>query len=126
MAYNCVVPSIITIDPVDQCGAYADILGFSETVPKRNASYPDEIVQSLEKVNRRHRGLGGSFTPTDLKRIAATTGLDIELEGAKIALPKTRRELKDLLYFLNEQRFIGLLSGNPFIANSLRPVQSLN
>ena len=67
MAYNCVVPSIITIDPVDQCGAYADILVFSETVPRRNASYPDEIVQSLEKVNRRHRELGGSFTPTDLK-----------------------------------------------------------
>ena len=66
------------------------------------------------------------FTPTDLKEIAASTGLEIELEGSKIALPNTRRKLKELLYFLTEQRFIGLLSGKPFIANSVRPAQPSN
>ena len=58
-------------------------------------------------------GFLDKFTPAELKQTAGTTSLEIELDGNKIMLPDKRRELKNLLDFLNERRFIGLLSGAP-------------
>ena len=104
----------------------AEVLQFathdSFTVPD-----PEHFVEAANQVTRKSigailsSGFLDKYTPAELKRIAATTNLDIDIEDDKIALPSDRRKLKELLSFLTEQRFIGLLSGNPFIANSLRP-----
>ena len=63
-------------------------------------------------------------SPTDIKTAAKATQLEIELQNGKIVMPSGRREMKDLLQFLDESRYSGPLSGLPYVTNSRRPVQA--
>ncbi len=65
-----------------------------------------------------------TYSPTDIKTAAKATQLEIELQNGKIVMPSGRREMKDLLQFLDESRYSGPLSGLPYVTNSRRPVQA--
>ena len=51
---------------------------------------------------------------------ARETRLPIAIENGKIVMPKQKKEVKELLTFLNESRYNGPLSGTPYVTNSRR------
>lgn len=55
-----------------------------------------------------------------IKDAAQETKLSIDIENSKIVMPAQKREVKELLRFLNESRYTGPLSGTPYITNSRR------
>jgi len=60
-------------------------------------------------------------TTTKMKRSANKFNLKIELNAAgKIIFPQDKKKCKDLLTFLNEQFFVGVISGTKFRTNSKR------
>lgn len=59
-----------------------------------------------------------------IKKDAATFRLKVELApDGKIIFPNDAKSCKDILSFLNEQFFTGLISGQQFRANSMRAVK---
>jgi hypothetical protein len=59
-----------------------------------------------------------------IKKDAATFKLKVELDvDGKIIFPNDAKSCKDILSFLNEQFFTGLISGQQFRANSMRAVK---
>ena len=68
-------------------------------------------------------GILDEYTPADIQQAAQQTELEMVLQNNRIVLPPTRRELKDLLQFLDESRFSGPLTGRPYVTNSRRLVQ---
>lgn len=61
-------------------------------------------------------------TSQEVKDAAATTGLNINLQNGRIVLPQEYNEAMDVLKFLNEDRWLGLLSSAPYITNSKKRV----
>ena len=68
-------------------------------------------------------GVLDDFTAEQIRNAAAGTQLEVALQGDRMILPDNRRDLKELLRFLDESRYSGPLSGQPFITNSRRPAQ---
>jgi len=61
----------------------------------------------------------------DVKKIkskAKDFKLDIEIADGKIKFPNDKKQCKDILSYLNEQFYIGLITGNKFKTNSHKPV----
>jgi hypothetical protein len=48
--------------------------------------------------------------------------LEIEIKGGKIKFPNDKKQCKGILSYLNEQYYIGLITGNKFKTNSHKPV----
>lgn len=65
-------------------------------------------------------GLLENFDAKEIRKRAMQTGLKVETKGGKVVMPTDRAGLKALLQFLNESRYAGPLSGNPFVTNSRR------
>ena len=65
-----------------------------------------------------------TYYPADIQAAAKATQLEIELQNGRIVMPSGRREMKDLLQFLDESRYSGPLSGRPYVTNSRRPAQA--
>ncbi|MBE4948264.1 DUF4868 domain-containing protein [Chryseobacterium culicis] len=63
-----------------------------------------------------------SASPRKIKASAKKFNLDIEMENGKLKLPNDKKECKNILSFLNEQYYFGLISGKKFITNSKRDV----
>lgn len=63
-----------------------------------------------------------NYTPKDIQAAAQATGLNISVQNNKIVMPADHAEIKALLQFLNESRYSGPLSGQPFVTNSQRRV----
>ena len=61
------------------------------------------------------------YSTAEIREAAATTQLDLDVQGGRIVLPTERRELKDLLQFLDEGRYNGPLSGRTYVTNSRKP-----
>ncbi len=60
---------------------------------------------------------------TKIKKSAKKCKLHIDLDArGKIVFPRDRKVCKDILTFLNEGFFLGLITGTPFKTNSKRPV----
>ncbi|MFV8364923.1 hypothetical protein [Flavobacterium sp. XS1P27] len=55
-----------------------------------------------------------------IKSSANKFNLKIELVDGKLVLPNDKRQCKDILSFLNEQYYVGLISGKKFRTNSKR------
>ena len=55
-----------------------------------------------------------------IKNSAKKFNLKIELVDGKLVLPKDKKQCKDILSFLNEQYYIGLITGKKFRTNSKR------
>ena len=62
-----------------------------------------------------------AHTADQIRRAAAPTGLALTVERHRIVMPTNKAEVKKLLQFLNESRYLGPLSQQPFVTNSQRP-----
>lgn len=62
-----------------------------------------------------------TYTSVAIQSAADTTGLSVEVRNGRIVMPTENKAIKDLLQFLNESRYTGPLSGQPFVTNSQRP-----
>ena len=58
--------------------------------------------------------------PKKIKTSANKFNLKIELVDGKLVLPNDKKQCKDILSFLNEQYYIGLITGKKFRTNSKR------
>lgn len=58
--------------------------------------------------------------PKSIKTSAKKFNLNIELQDGKVLLPNDKKVCKDILTFLNEQYYIGLITGNKYRTNSKR------
>jgi hypothetical protein len=61
-----------------------------------------------------------SAKPKKIKTAANKFGLQIELNDRKLQLPNDAKLCRDILSFLNEQFYIGLITGKKFRTNSKR------
>ncbi len=61
-----------------------------------------------------------TYTPAAIQAAAGQTGLSISVKNDKIIMPAAHADIKALLQFLNESRYSGPLSGQPFVTNSRR------
>ncbi|MFK2369565.1 hypothetical protein ACIXNN_14705 [Bacteroides fragilis] len=59
-------------------------------------------------------------TVKKLKSSAKIFNLQIEIANGKLTIPNNKKQCKDVLCFLNEQFYIGLISGKKFRTNSKR------
>lgn len=55
-----------------------------------------------------------------IKSSAKKFNLEIEIENGKVKLPNDKKICKNILSFLNEQYYFGLISGKKFLTNSKR------
>lgn len=58
--------------------------------------------------------------PKKIKASANKFNLNIDLVDGKLVLPNDKKQCKDILSFLNEQYYIGLITGRKFRTNSKR------
>lgn len=59
-------------------------------------------------------------SPRKIVNAAKKFKLTIALENGKLKLPNDKKQCKDILTFLNEQFYIGLITGNKYRTNSKR------
>ena len=92
----------------------------------------DDVEQLLEESDQQMRrminqvlseGTLDKYPATRIQQAANQTLLSIEVEGERIVWPPARREQKELLQFLVDNRYAGALSGTIYVTNSRRPVQ---
>ena len=62
-----------------------------------------------------------AHTVEQIRRAAARTGLVLTVERHRIVMPTNKAEIKQLLQFFNESRYLGPLSQQAYVTNSLRP-----
>ena len=60
--------------------------------------------------------------PNKIKKMASKFSLNIDLDNNRIKLPNNKKECKEILYFLNEQYYEGLISKKKFKTNSKREI----
>jgi len=58
--------------------------------------------------------------PKKIKNSANKFNLKIELVNGKLVLPNNKKQCKDILSFLNEQYYVGVITGKNFRTNSKR------
>lgn len=68
-----------------------------------------------------NNGTLDNYTPADIQAAAQQTNLAIVVQNGRIVMPTAHNDIKALLQFLNESRYSGPLSGQPFVTNSQRP-----
>lgn len=56
---------------------------------------------------------------------AKLASVSVEVNHQRIVLPKDRKRLKELVKFLNDERYVGPVSEKSMITNSCRPVEGL-
>lgn len=61
-----------------------------------------------------------SASSRKIKSSAKKFNLEIEIENGKLKLPNDKKLCKNILNFLNEQYYLGLISGKKFLTNSKR------
>lgn len=70
-------------------------------------------------------GIFDNYDVQTIKRIADGLGLELLISDGKITIPTSKRELKKLLAFLDEEVFKGPFSEQTFMANSKKKVGNL-
>lgn len=96
------------------CLAVVDLDGFFDLA--------DEVIRKLISTVVAS-GILEDFTVVEIRDAALLTKLEIVLEDGAMVLPADRREVKNILRFLDESRYSGPLTGTPYETNSRRPVQ---
>lgn len=76
-------------------------------------------MSSHERI-REGAGMMEKAKPKSIKTSAKKFNLNIELQDGKVLLPNDKKVCKDILTFLNEQYYIGLITGNKYRTNSKR------
>lgn len=65
-------------------------------------------------------GVLESANPKNIRKSANKFNLNIQIFEGKLILPNDKKQCKEILSFLNEQYYIGLISGKKFRTNSKR------
>ena len=118
--------SILDVLEIYQDATDEEVRGFAGH-PHLSVEDLDEFVLNADQVTRKlinavvASGVLDDYTPTQIQTAAAMTQLAVELEDDRIVLPVERREVKNLLQFLDESRYNGPLSGQTYVTNSRRP-----
>ena len=87
-----------------------------------NASEPiRRLIQSVKE-----SAVLDNFPARDLQELAGESGLAIDLQDDRLVLPASFHELRDVLRFLNEDRFSGIFSGAVYVTNSKQLAQPNN
>lgn len=63
-----------------------------------------------------------SYEPADISEKAKMTGLTVDVRDGKIVVPTETPDIRELLRFLTEGRYLGPISGQPYVTNSQRRV----
>ena len=90
----------------------ADVNGFVDNSSRNARKY----MASLAKA-----GVLQNHTAQSLQAASAGTNLNIVIRNNRIVMPARSGEVTELMRFLNDGRYVGPISGNPFITNSRRP-----
>ena len=90
----------------------ADVIGFVDNSSRNARKY----MASLAKT-----GVLQNHTAQTLQAASAGTNLNISINNNRIVMPTRSGEVTELMRFLNDGRYVGPISGNPFITNSRRP-----
>lgn len=90
----------------------ADVSAFVDSSSRNARKY----MASLAKT-----GVLQNHTAQTLKDASAGTNLNITLQNNRIVMPQKSGEVTELMRFLNDGRYVGPISGSPFITNSRRP-----
>lgn len=92
-----------------------DVAGFLESTDQISRKLIHALIenQTLDK-----------YEPIDVKSAAQGTSLVVDVQNEKIVMPSTNADIKMLLQFLDESRYAGPLSGDPFVTNSRKPAKS--
>ena len=83
----------------------------------------DQVTRKLIHVVNKNEILD-NHKPDKIVEAAKKTYLTLEVRNNKIVIPSEKAKIKALLQFLNESRYLGPLSGKPYLSNSQRPVPS--
>ena len=86
---------------------------------KENAN---SLLRKQITLVKRSNVLTGS-SPKKIINAAKKFKLIIALENGKLKLPNDKKQCKDILTFLNEQYYIGLITGNKYRTNSKRSAE---
>ena len=89
-----------------------DINGFVDSSSRNARKY----MASLGKT-----GVLQNHTAQTLEAASSGTNLNIAISNNRIVMPHRSGEVTELMRFLNDGRYVGPISGNPFITNSRRP-----
>ena len=87
----------------------------------------DRFVDGTSRNARRYlaslsrSGVLDSHTAQTLQSASAQTNLSLVVEDGRIVMPRKGSEITELMRFLNDGRYVGPISGKPFITNSRRP-----
>ena len=127
--------TIFNVTEVYRAATDQEVEGFGqhqvEGFGQHQAVRVDNIEQLVEESDQPMRkmisqvlsdGTLDEYPASEIHRAAAQTRLPIDLDGDKIVWPQTRREQKDLLQFLVDNRYFGALSKRVYVTNSRRPV----
>ncbi len=98
----------------DHQSVYIEDIGVLKDACDQTARKMINKIHRLRTLDEHH--------PQEIVNRAASVGLQIDLNGGSIVFPPDRRELKNLLRFLDDGLYRASLSGFRYIANSKRPV----
>ena len=118
--------AILDVLEVYRAATDEDLQEFAQH-PSLQVADVDDFVQASDQITRKlitgvlASGVLDAHSPAQIKEVAAGTHLSLSVEDGRIVLPAERRELKEVLQFLDESRYNGPLSGRTFVANSRRP-----
>ena len=121
--------SILDVGDIFREATDPEVLAFAQH-PGLAVADLEESVDSADQTTRKlinavtASGILDDFTPAQIQAAAQLTQLEITLENGALVLPADRREVKDMLRFLDESRYSGPLTGTPYETNSRRPVQA--
>ena len=117
--------SILNVSHLYREATDPEVIAFSGH-PSFDVDDTEALLDSADEVVRKLiSSITGSnvlniLSPSQLQQMAKTTNLNLQLQNGKMVLPTDRRSLKDVLQFLNDDRWLGLLSGTPYVTNSKR------
>lgn len=120
--------TIFNLTDIYRAATDKEVQGFGQ----HQAVKVDSVDQLLEESDQQMRKMINQvlsdrtldkYPATRIQQAASQTLLSIEVEGERIVWPPARREQKELLQFLVDNRYAGALSGTIYVTNSRRPVQ---
>ena len=104
-------------------GEVREFAGHSKLEVEDVDTFVDNADQTVRKLIHAVStdGILEQYDPTRIQNAANATKLSVKVSSDRIVMPTERGEVKVLLQFLNESRYSGPLSGQPYVTNSRRP-----
>ena len=90
-----------------------DVDGFVAGTSRNARRYLTSLARS---------GVLRNHTAQTLEQASTGTRLPLVVRNGRIVMPNNSRDITELMRFLNDGRYVGPISGNPYITNSRRPV----